>query len=123
MGGHKVPRPRPAGKSREGSLHPSPPDRRAPAAFSIQQMPPPALALPDRDAIVERLRTSLMVHTPGSGYRHDSPPSSAASSCTLDPDEDMFDDTDDTPLEGPASLEWEAWLDWDRAVSGMRVED
>ena len=101
----------------------SPESRTRVPAFLVQQMPYPVTVPADRDAMVERLRHSLLASTPGSGYRHDSPPSSAASSCTLDPDEDMFDDTDDTPLEGPASLEWEAWLDWDRAVSGMRVED
>lgn len=118
-----MPKQRSAAKADPFSLHASPMDRRV-SAFLARPAAPPSLVVPsDRERLVERLRNSLMVHTPGSGYRHDSPPSSAASSCGVDPDEDMFDEQDDVPITGPASLEWEAWLDWDRAVSGMRVED
>ena len=93
-------------------------------AFLIQQMPYPVTVPADRDAMVERLRCSLLASTPGSGYRHDSPPSSAASSCGIpENDDDGLGEEDDLPISGPASFEWEAWIDWDRAVTAMRVED
>ena len=100
----------------------SPESRTRVPAFLVQQMPYPVTVPADRDAMVERLRHSLLASTPGSGYRHDSPPSSAASSCGPENDDDGLED-EDYPISGPASLEWEAWIDWDRAVTAMRVED
>ena len=99
-----MPKQRSAAKADPFSLHASPTDRRV-SAFLARPAAPPSLVVPsDRERLVERLRNSLMVHTPGSGYRHDSPPSSAASSCGVDPDEDMFDEQDDVPIRDQLRL-------------------
>ena len=92
--------------------------------------PHPVAVPPDNARLVERLRNSLLASTPVERHRYDSPPSSAASSCgpeALDVDDDdmfgMMPDFVVPALSGPASLEWEGWIDWDRAVTNLRVAD